>query len=105
VTNAVGKTTAFTYDAFDNKLTETDPLGNTTRFTYNNLRRLITITDPRGAVTNNAYDNAGRVLSTSDALGNTTLSPITWTARLPRKRMRSTIPPAMNMTPLGTSPK
>ncbi|MEM6342685.1 MAG: RHS repeat-associated core domain-containing protein [Bacteroidota bacterium] len=79
--------TNYTYDAFGNVLTETNPENNTTTYTYdsydlfpatitNDLNHTtsfsydyavgqpITITDPNGDITSMTYDGLGRTLST-----------------------------------------
>lgn len=46
----------------------TDPIGGTTSYTYDALGELLTITDPLGRVlTKNQYDTRGRKICTSDA--------------------------------------
>ena len=35
----------WTYDTYDNLLTQTDPLGNTSSFTYDAVYRLTVVTD------------------------------------------------------------
>lgn len=70
-TNALGQTTAYTYDADGNPLTVTDALG-ATAYTYNQLGQVLTVTDPMNGVTTNAYDARGNLLSTTDAAGGVT---------------------------------
>lgn len=70
-TNALNQTTAFTYDANGNQLTETDALG-TKRYTYNQFGQVLTSTDVMNGVTTNTYDAQGNLLSVTDALNNTT---------------------------------
>lgn len=63
-----------TYDANNNRLTDTDPLGNTTTSTYNTRNQVLTIADALGHATTHAYDANGNLLTTKDAAGNTTTS-------------------------------
>jgi RHS repeat-associated protein len=62
-------TTNYTYDPSDNLLSTTDPLGNTTSYTYNATRQVLRTTDARGGITTNTYDAKGNLLTTTDALG------------------------------------
>ena len=71
-TNALHKTTTYTYDGLGNRLTEADPLGNTTTYTYNSRNQVLTITDPQHHTTTNIYDANGNLTSTTDANGKTT---------------------------------
>ncbi len=69
------RTTAFTYDAHGNLLTEEITAGAATRsfaYTYTALGQVLTATDPRGNVTNYAYDARGDLTSITDALGHVT---------------------------------
>ena len=78
------RTRSWTYDAFGQVLSATDPNNNVTRYTYyastdpNPARRgnVATITNPVGHITTvNAYDGSGRALSITDPNGVvTTLS-------------------------------
>jgi len=61
VTYPDGRTVAYTYDAFGNRLTMTTPEGKTT-YTYNDLSQLVTLTDPDRAVTSFRYDNNGNLI-------------------------------------------
>ena len=92
VTDPLGNTTQFAYDASGNVLNVTDPLGNVTSITYNgdgqiaadtdalgNVTRfsydsgdLVGVTDPLGRTTTRFPDAAGNVISTTDAAGHTT---------------------------------
>ncbi len=69
------RTTAFTYDAHGNLLTEEIVAGAATRsfaYTYNAFGQVLTATDPRGNVTQYAYDAKGDLTSVTDALGHVT---------------------------------
>lgn len=50
--------TLFTWDAEDNKLSETDPLGHVTSWTYDSVGNTLTETDANNNQTSFAYDNA-----------------------------------------------
>ena len=74
-----GRTTAYTYDALGNKLTEvvTDTTGGasngqarTWAWTYNPQGLVATSTDPRGKVTAYAYDAAGNLSQMTNPLGH-----------------------------------
>lgn len=92
VTNRLGQTTTYTYDAARNKTSETDALGHTIRYDYDEAGRLTGLTDanghtttwvhdiqgrvirktyPDGGVYAYAYDKAGRLISRTDPLGQT----------------------------------
>ncbi|MFO7783734.1 MAG: RHS repeat-associated core domain-containing protein [Desulfatiglandales bacterium] len=64
--------TRYTYDAFGNRIMETDPEGNTTEFQYDALGNVITRTDPTGSSHQFTHDPAGRLIQIEDPLGNTT---------------------------------
>ena len=64
---------SYTYDAFGNKLSETDALGNKTTYTYEpGFNRVATITDPTGATATFSYDSRGNLISRVDPRGNST---------------------------------
>ncbi len=76
-----GRTTATTYDALGNKLTETvtDTTGTATNgqtrnwaWSYNAQSLMVSATDPRGQVTQYTYDSAGNVATMRNALNQTT---------------------------------
>jgi RHS repeat-associated protein len=60
---------SYTYDADDNRISETDALGNTTHYTFSPLRKILTTTEPSGFATTNTYDAGGNLLSTRDGAG------------------------------------
>src|SRR5262249_9650977 len=68
-TDAEGKTTYFTYDAFGNLTSKLDRLGRLTKYTYDGIGRRTSTTTPRGGVTNVLYNDAGPVFRVDDALG------------------------------------
>ena len=92
--NALGKTTYYTYNAWNQVLTTKDPLGNTTTNTYDTRNgnllstkdalqhattftyypdgNLATRTDRLDRPTGYAYDSFGNLTSETDALGNVT---------------------------------
>ena len=71
-TNALGKTTVYTYDGVDNRTSVTDALGNRSEFTYNSLGQVLTAQDALNNTTTITYDANGRVLKTKDAQNNET---------------------------------
>jgi RHS repeat-associated protein len=66
----------------------TDQVGSTTSFTYNALGQLTGKTDPLNKVSSSAYDNAGRLVSKTDRIGNT----ITYTYAANSKLAQITYP-------------
>ncbi|HYL37952.1 MAG TPA: DUF6531 domain-containing protein, partial [Bryobacteraceae bacterium] len=69
---AAGQTTAYTYDANDNRVGITDPLGHTTERTFDALNRMIKSTDPAKGVTALVYDTHNRPTSVTDPNGGVT---------------------------------
>jgi YD repeat-containing protein len=74
-----GRTTAMTYDALGNKLTETltdtsvnPQISRTTAYTYNAAGLVATETAPNNAVTTYTYNAAGNPVSSTNALGHVT---------------------------------
>lgn len=74
-----GRTTAYTYDALGNLLTQTvtdtsaSPNATKTwQWTYTSLSLVATETAPNGAVTSYTYDSLGNVLTSTNALGHVT---------------------------------
>jgi len=61
ITDPLGNTTSFTYDALGQRASMTDALGQTSTYAYDDLGRLIEVTDPLERVTRRAYDFAGRL--------------------------------------------
>lgn len=70
LTNAVGATRSYTYDALGHVRTETDPLGAVTTYTHDLLGRRTSVTDPIGHVWRWNYDGGGLLLSWLDPLFN-----------------------------------
>ncbi len=62
---AGGPTTSYSYDAFGNRVSETDPLGNTTTETFDLDGHLVSTTDPLGNVTAFSYNAFGNKVSES----------------------------------------
>jgi RHS repeat-associated protein len=60
VTDSLGRTIGYTYDANSNRLSMTDPAGGVTRYTYNQVNLPTAITDPLDRTTSYAYDNLRR---------------------------------------------
>lgn len=68
-TDALGKTTTFTYEPNFNKAASiTDPLGHVTSFSYDSRGNLVATTDPSGQTTTFGYDATGLLTSVTDAL-------------------------------------
>ena len=65
-------TTTYTYDAFGQPLTATDPQGRTTTFTYDAFGQPATSTDALGDTTSFQYDPKGNLLATTSPGGVTT---------------------------------
>jgi RHS repeat-associated protein len=64
---------SYTFDQFGNTLTQTDALGNTTAYTYDTrFNKVNSVQDPIGNTTRFTYDSNGNLTSTTDAKGNTT---------------------------------
>lgn len=70
VTDGLGNTTSYAYDAMGRCVAVTDPCGNTSRTFYDGLGRVIGETDGAGAHTAYALDARGLVESVADACGN-----------------------------------
>lgn len=68
VTEPNGHATVNTYDAMGNLLTSTDALGRTTSYTWDALNDETSVTDPTGVKTTMTYDAAGNLLSRSTPL-------------------------------------
>ncbi len=71
-TDALGNVTTATYDASDNKLTETNALGKTTVFAYDVLGNLLSQADPLGNTTRYTYSALQQPLTVADPLGRVT---------------------------------
>ena len=72
ITDPLGHTTTFSYDAAGSVAQVSDPMGNTTRYVYDASERATTVTDPLGHTTSYGYDAEGRMIASVDAGGNTT---------------------------------
>jgi RHS repeat-associated protein len=67
-TDALGRTTSFTYDAFGEVLTRSIVVGGNTLtwgYTYDNLGNVLISRDPLGFTMTNVYDGRGNLLSTT----------------------------------------
>jgi RHS repeat-associated protein len=79
-TDALGRTTSYTYDSLGHKLTTTEPLPNsntsaaaaTTTYTYDDFGNVTQTSAPLSRVTSSTYDGNGNKISDTDARGNTT---------------------------------
>jgi len=70
---ASASTMRVTYDVAGRRTSVTDALGRTTTYEYNARNQVTTTTFPNGTQTHNEYDPAtGRLAASIDALGNTT---------------------------------
>ncbi len=58
--------TSYTYDSYDNVLTETDPMGNVTTYTYDIFNNVTSITYPDNSVEYMYYDMLGRNVTNID---------------------------------------
>ncbi|MFZ5697810.1 MAG: putative Ig domain-containing protein, partial [Pseudomonadota bacterium] len=75
-TDPLGRTSTRVLNDSDDVLSVTDPLGNTTSFTYNVRGQELTITDALGRTHTNAYDFVGNLLSVTDPAGNEASSSV-----------------------------
>ncbi len=74
MTDPLGNTTSYTYDARGNTLTRTDALGGVETWTYNAANQVTSATDPLGRITTATYNQAGQLVSTTDPSGRTSTS-------------------------------
>ncbi|MDQ1743462.1 MAG: hypothetical protein QOE23_1801, partial [Pseudonocardiales bacterium] len=72
VTDPNGNVTTSTYDSDGNQTATTDALGRTTTFTYDQLDDLTSKTLPSGQITAYSYDSVGNLTMVTDAVGNHT---------------------------------
>jgi RHS repeat-associated protein len=69
---ANASTTTFTYDPqFQELATVTDPLGHTTTFSYDTSGNLTSVTDPLNHQTSMTYNGDGQIATISDPMNNT----------------------------------
>ena len=61
LTAVSGAATGYTYDAYGNLTSKTDPLGRQTQYSYDTLGRRTSTTAPAGGTTTNTYDALGRL--------------------------------------------
>ena len=69
VTDALGDTMSFTYNAENDLLTATDALGNVTRFTYDANGNLLRQVDPLGNMMTFTYDTHGQQVEGREVIG------------------------------------
>jgi len=72
VTQPGGTTVNYAYDGNGNQVKQTNAAGHSTTYAYDLLNRVISITDPLGRVTLYAYDGAGNRTSLTDPSGHVT---------------------------------
>ncbi|MBZ5536630.1 MAG: DUF6531 domain-containing protein [Acidobacteriia bacterium] len=72
ITDALGGTTGFTYDANNNRTSATNQNGSTTNFTNDPLGNVTSITDPYGRTTSFTYDAKNNLFTATNAKGKTT---------------------------------
>ena len=90
--DAVGNTTAMTYDARQRLVRVTNPLGHAEARTYDVLGRVATITDANAAVTTHTYDALGRVVRRAGPDGTATAAGArcAWSSRAGSRRTPAT---------------
>jgi len=73
-TDPAGHVTTYTYDSSSNMLSQSTPLNGTTNatttYTYNNFGEVLTVTDPLGNVTTNTYDSHENLLTVTSPKPN-----------------------------------
>lgn len=62
ITDPLGRSISFTYDAQARMTSHTDAVGQTTSYTYDSGNRIATKTDARGGISSFQYDSAGRTI-------------------------------------------
>ncbi|HSZ13812.1 MAG TPA: RHS repeat-associated core domain-containing protein [Solirubrobacteraceae bacterium] len=73
ITDPLGHTTKYTYDADGNVETKTDGESNATTYTYDADNEPTKVKEPNGTVTETGYDGAGQVTSQTDGNKHTTV--------------------------------
>jgi len=71
LTDPLGASTQYQYDALSDLTSTADPLGNLTSFTYDGDRNLTSLTDARKIVTSYTYDSLDRLSTRADPLKHT----------------------------------
>ena len=71
-TDANGGVTTRTFDSRDNLISETNAEGKVTTYTYDSLDNRLSETDPLGNITRFTYNNRRQLLTVTDALGRVT---------------------------------
>ena len=69
ITDPVGRSLTFTYDASNRITSATDPIGRTVKYTYNSQGTLATFTDADGGVTKYGYDANNNLIQITDPRG------------------------------------
>jgi RHS repeat-associated protein len=77
VTDPVGRSLTFLYDASNRITSATDPLGRIWSYAYSAFGSLTSVIDPLGKITRYAYDNVGRLRSVTDKRG-TVIKQVTY---------------------------
>jgi RHS repeat-associated protein len=70
VTDRLGRTTRFEYDAADHRIRQIDPLGGVTQYVYDGADRVVKLTDAMGNTTVNHWMPNGMLAGATDSLGN-----------------------------------
>ena len=72
MTNALGKTTTYSYDTVGNRTGVTDPMGRTTTTAYDTMNRVVSVTDAGSRITQYSYDLAGQLTQQTSPAGRAT---------------------------------
>jgi len=67
ITDALGRTTTYTYDTNENLISKTDALNNTTTYTYDANGNQTSVTDPLGDISTTFYNQYSEVTAATDA--------------------------------------
>ena len=71
ITNTLGHATTYGYDALNRRTSITDPLGNTTSYTYDPDGNRTSLSDANGKITTYSYDSRNLLISVTDAMSGT----------------------------------
>ncbi|NWG12949.1 MAG: tandem-95 repeat protein [Acidobacteria bacterium] len=73
ITDPMGNSVSYAYNANDDLASSTDPAGNVTKYGYDSEHNLTSILDPRGIeILKVTYDDEGRMIGSVDGLGKAT---------------------------------